>query len=724
MTRRDRAIPRVLPAAFVTAGACAAFAAFAPDAAGVAVIVRLLHRAAKPDLLDEWHRLQAIARAAAALSMAIGVVGFAMWEHIEPAIERMGVALRAPSDAWLFDVVAVLVVLGTIHGASIWSAELRTDDYQFLREAQLPLADVALRTWSGHVFPVWRLEAWWMERLWSAHPGVFRPWLLANVALLAFAQARLLAAWGISRNARLLGTIVLCGWTQWAQVTMGYWTLTISVKVLLWTTVAAIAVVGGDRPGARRKTVVLLAALAAVLQDSAGVIVVPALAAAALASGTRRALRGRALLAWCAWPLAVAGLCAVAFVLGQWLVRLETSGGIAPFGRGAVGWELGYLLGFGTLGALTAPMLSALMPRPLVDALSVLLPALLAGLFWLSWRRASRDERSALGFYIAMLVAGASMVVGGRPLTDYYFMTNWTHYVAYLYVPLAAAIAVAWDRACRTRGWRPARELQYLLLGGMLFLGAQEGSAALADRVSLHGGEWRERRDARARRTALTTLRDSLFTPLAAIVPPGGTVPQMLSSSLDAAFPTQDPHLPLSFYERAGGLPRGRLRWVVGPYANGVVSDTSDATPVTRMRSVVDPAFRAALHRPSWWRDAYFTTAPMTATPTLAAACEAVRRGAEPLAGDADRRHWLLLAVGPPDASDPPAVVRVAFRTDYRAHAVYRVAIDSTTRGCVRLELLHLPELVLSDTVALLGLESAPPRVTLVGLFPPAHRPR
>jgi hypothetical protein len=716
---------RPLPMACVLVGALALVIAAAPDTAFTAVLSSVLHRSSKAQTLSDWHRFQIVALAVAAISEALGWFGFARWQTIEPVFDRLGRALRRQDRGWVFDGVMVLLLLGVLHGASLAFGELRADDYIFLKEAHLPLSDSILRTWGGHVFPLWRVESALLDRLWGPHSAPFRWWLFANVALLAFLQARVLAAWRISRSARLVGVVILCGWTQWAQVTMGYWTLSITVKVWIATSIAVLAVVGDGRLTATRKTIIAVAGLAAILEDTTGAIVVPALVLAAFAAGLRDGLPVRVLIRRAAWPVAIATTCTAAFLLGQWLVHLAAEPMLGALGGGSFIHEALYLMGVGTVGMLLAPIVTTQLSVGLTSAFAMLLSALVSCMVWLVWRRGSRDERAPLGYSIGLFIFGLAMVVGARPYKNYFFMVGWTHYMAFLYIPAATAAAVAWQEARRVGAWRPALEVQYLMIGCAIFLGAQEVGSALGDRMLLHGGRRWEQRDALNRHAMIALLRDSLFTPLESIVPRGGRVPQMLSTSLDVRFPNLQPLLPLSFYDEAAGISRGRFRWVVGPNPNGDVSDPIDATPVTRMRSVVDPAFQSALHRASWWRDTYFASTPLEATVTDPIACEALRRGAEPFLGDAERRHWLLLYVDPSSGTELPALVDVVFRTGFRPRAVYQVRVGSQMRDCLRVELLTLPELALSDTVEVLGLQNrSSRRIESLGLFPPADRHR
>ena len=715
----------VIPAVLLLAGVLALVVAVAPDTSFTTVLAGVLRRASKAETLSDWHRLQQLALMTATVAAALGALGFAQWRRIEPMLGRIGGMVRTREGSWAFDAGVVLVVLGAMHGTSLAFGELRGDDYIFLREARLPLSETILRPWGGHVFPLWRLESALLYRLWGPHSAPFRWWLFGNVALLAFLQARVLSAWRIPRSARLAGLIVLCGWTQWAQITMGYWTISITAKVWIATSVAVLAVIGDECPGTFRKAIIALAALSAVLEDSAGAIVVPALVMSAVASGLRNGLSGRALVRRVEWPAAVALTCAVTFLLGQWLVHLGAEPILGAIGDGSFIDEALYLLGVGSVGMVLAPIVTTQLSVELTNALAVLLSVFVSCMVWLVWRHGSRDERAPLGYSMALFIFGLVMVVGARPYKNYFFMVGWTHYMAFLYIPAATAVAVAWQEARRVGAWRPALEVQYLMIGCAIFLGAQEVGSALDDRMLLQGGRRWEQRDALNRRAMISRLRDSLFMPLTSIVPAGGRVPQMLSTSLDVRFPNLQPLMPLSFYDETAGVPRGRFRWVVGPYSNGEVSDAADATPVARMKSVVDPGFQSALHRASWWRDTYFTSTPLEPTAAVPIACEALRRGAEPFLGDAERRHWLLLNVDSSSGTGLPAVVDIVFRTEFRPRAVYQVGVGSQMRGCLRVELLSLPELALSDRVEVLGLQNTSSRrIEPLGLFPPADRHR
>ena len=724
MTANDRA-RSIIPAAFLVAGALMLVVAIAPDAAFATVLTGILRRAKNSETLADWHRLQHSALLAGVLAIALGAASIALWRRIEPALERLGSALHHPDRSWAFDFVAVLIVLGAVHGTSLLHSELRGDDYLFLRWAQLPLSDTILRTWGGHVFPLWRVEGALLHNLWGPHSWVFRWWLFANVALLALLQARILAAWGLSRGARLVGVVILCGWTQWAQVTMGYWTLSITVKVWIVTSIAVLAIIGDERPGTMRKAILAVAALAAILEDSTGAIVVPALVIAAITSGVRSGFRGRELIRRSAWPAAIATVCAVTFFLGQWLVHVEAEDLLAAAGGGSVINEATYLLGFGIVGPLFAPIIVTLLPSWLLDGLSLPLAAFVVGVLWLVWRRGSLEERALWAYNVGLLCCGLLMVVVARPYATYYWMVSWTHYIAYLYIPIAAVIALGWQEVQRIRRWRPALEVQYLAIACVAFIGLQETSNFAAGKKWLPGGRTWEIDAARRRAEMITVMRDSIFLPLTRTVGAHGVIPEMLGPQLDARFPRLHPLLPLSFYEAAAGIPRGRFHWVVGPYVDGRVSEVDDATPVTRMKGVIDPGFRSAMHEPGWWRDSYFASAPIETISTLPIACDATRRGADPLVGDADHRHWLLLYVGANGTSELPTLVDVAFKTEFRARAVYQFQIVPATSGCFRVELLNLPEFALSQTVELVGLEHASSRrIELVGLFPPAVRRR
>ena len=216
----------------------------------------------------------------------------------------------------------------------------------------------------------------------------------------------------------------------------------------------------------------------------------------------------------------------------------------------------------------------------------------------------------------------------------------------------------------------------------------------------------------------ITTMRDSVFAPLARIVPDGAMIPQLLGRHLNARFVRLHPLVGASFYVEAAGFSPTRFQWVVGPYVtNAEPDDQVDTRVVSTMRTVVDPAFRAALKAPSYWRDTYFASVPIDLVETPVAACGAAERAKSPLAGDADHRHWLLFRVRAPSADS--TVVRITFQTDFREHASYDVAVKALATGCARLELLNLAELVLSDRIAVTGIHGGEARgISVAGLFP------
>jgi hypothetical protein len=137
---------RPLPMACVLVGALALVIAAAPDTAFTAVLSSVLRRSSKAQTLSDWHRLQVVALAVAAMSGALGWFGFARWRTIEPVLDRLGRALGRQDRGWVFDGVLVLLLLGVLHGTSLAFGELRADDYIFLKEAHLPLSDSILLT--------------------------------------------------------------------------------------------------------------------------------------------------------------------------------------------------------------------------------------------------------------------------------------------------------------------------------------------------------------------------------------------------------------------------------------------------------------------------------------------------------------------------------------------------------------------------------------------------
>ena len=712
----------IVPAAFLLGGLLLCAFAFLPDAACVALVSGVLKRAAKPETLADWHALQRAAGLLAIAAFAIGGAAMASWWRIESLLERLDGFLHRSSTDRAFDATAVLLVVGTIHGIALWYGQLRGDDYIFLREARAGLGTMLMQPWGGHFSPLWRLETVAMYRLWGLDSVPFRWWNLASICVLGYVQARLLTAWGIGRSARLVGIVTLGGWTQWAQITMGYWTLSICVKVLIAITIAMRAAIADDWPDTRRKAVILVSGLGAVLVDSPGALVVPALVVASIASRLAGGASLGAAVRASAWAIAIACCAALIVLSGHWLATMDNPNMlVSPSVPYVIRFVL-YLLTFGTAGALVLPVITSQLPGLAVQWSEIVVPALGIAVLWYAWRRASRSERAALGCLLGMLCSAVALLAAARAYPDYSFMVLWTHYMAYLYVPLTGLLAVFWQVWWRARVSRRRSEAQCLALACVAFLGAQEGSGAIAARMMIPGGREWERRYAEDRGKVMATVRDSILLPLTRAVPDGAVIPQLLGRHLNARFPRFHPLVGTSFYVEAAGIPSTRFRWVVGPYTTeGEPDDPVETQVVSTMRNVVDPAFRTALRRPSYWRDTYFSSFPITATPTPPVACEAARRALSPMTGDADHRHWLLFSVAEATASS--TLLQVTFRTDFRKRATYVVEIEPRAKGCVRLELLNLAELVMSDRITVSEVTGGETRgISIAGLFPSVGR--
>lgn len=716
--------PPILPQSLVLVTVLAALVGAMSDGM-FGALLGVLHRTPSVPTLAEFHAVRQVAWWVALGAAGGAVLSGALWTRIAPALDTLARRLQGVRHDSVFDFVAALIVLTMAHGASLVSGELRGDDYLFLSDVHLPLLSLLLKPWTGHVFPLWRLETVALHHWFGASPVPYRLWLFGNVLLLAWLNARMLAAWGLSRFARALGIVLFCGWTSWAQITMGYWTLSICVKVWAFVCVAVIAASGDDREERWRKPVLALAALGAILADSTGVVVVPAITAAAVAGGARRGHSMIEALRRSGWSFAIALCCAVAFFLGQHLARLDlaaVAGSLPEFHlRSAIG-EWFFLLTFGTVGSFVAPVITTQLSPAVIFAFELVVPvAITAGLV-IAWRGATRAERCALGFFCLMLASSLAMLVIGRPYKPYEFMLRWTHYLLFLYLPAVGVLAVAWQLAQRRVASLPSVELQYFVLVSGIFFAAQTASSAIAVRMFLHAGTRWELHDAGTRHRMIAFARDSILAPLSAVVPAGGTIPQMLGGALEQRFPNLQPLWGLSLYQEAADVAPDRFRWVVAPLVGDAAgSYGGSAEVVTRMRGVVDSAFASALHQPSAWRDAYFSPGPLESLTALPVACGSLRRSSSLLSGDVNRRHALLLEVGASTTTATATVVRVAFRTDYRVTAGYEIAIGPALRGCVRVELLNLPELALSDSIVVLGIESNTARhVELLGLFPPA----
>ena len=439
-----------------------------------------------------WHATQRVALMCGAAAIASGALLRAQWRRVEPAIDRLGEFLRR-TESRRFDAIVVLVTLLAVHGVALWRGELRMDDYIFLREARSGLHTVLLQPWAGHFSPLWRLETVVIYRMWGPHSAAFRWWDFAQVSVLAYASARLLAAWGVARGGRLLATVVLCGWTQWAQVTMGYWTMSICVKILILIAIGVRAVIADDWPVARRKAVIAICTLGAVLVDSPGALIVPAIVIASvawhIARDDKKSLR--AAVRESEWTIAMAGIATMIVVGGHWIATMDSAAWVGPPSVGsAVGLAL-FLSTFGTVGAAVMPAVSTQLPRAVLAWTSFVVPLAGAGAIALTWRRSSSVERAALASLLAMIGAAVALLSAARGYEDHSFMVLWTHHIR---IPLRARspeiLGVVWQVWWGARPGRPGIQAQWLVLALIAFLGARETGGAIADRLVQAGRGW------------------------------------------------------------------------------------------------------------------------------------------------------------------------------------------------------------------------------------------
>lgn len=616
---------------------------------------------------------------------------------------------------WSAEAALAVIVLLVVHGDALAWGQLRGDDYQFLREARVPLAEVLLQPWGGHVFPLWRLEAALAYRVAGYAAEPYRWWLLGHVAVLAFVFVRALAAFGIGKFGRAFAIVLVCGWAQWAQVVFGYWTLSIGIKVWIFTLVAVAAAASPSRQHVGARVTLAVAAMLAVLQDSAGVIVVPAVLAAAWSVAWRDGARGRALVTRMAGPVVVAAACALVFIGGQWLVQAAGGAGLGALGGGSRLRLVNYLFGVGVAGPLAAPVLTTLIPPAALDVVAASGSLAVAAALLVVVRRADAAMRAPLSFGIGILVGGLALLAGGRPYGDFRFMTGWTHYAIFLYVPAVTLVATAWDMWASGKGWSPRQAWTRVAVAGVAFIGVQFAVGRVASRLQLPGGPAWERQLASERAEAVRVIRDSIVLPLASAAPRGAAVLNLPSRHLDALFPRLHPFFDLSFHAEAAGAAHDQFRWITGSLPTGDDPHPTDATLATRLRDAVDPAFLTAFAAPSYWRDAYFNAPPLRASPSLPVACESARRHGPRWRGGADRLRALLVYLPVPVAA--ARTERLIARTAFRASVSYAVTLDSGAVGCLRVPLDGVPELVMSD-----AFELAPaggrPAVEFLGLFP------
>ncbi|MEA3246470.1 MAG: hypothetical protein U9Q74_09970 [Gemmatimonadota bacterium] len=621
------------------------------------------------------------------------------------------------SRAWIPEAAAIAVLL-VVHGASLASGQLRGDDFQFLREAREPIGDTLFRPWGGHVFPLWRLEAFAAHHLWGLNPVPYRWWLFAQVAAVCVLSLRVLRAWGVETPGRLLAAVLLGAWAQWSQVLSGYWTLSISVKVWAFTLVAVLGVLH-EGSGWVRRGLVAVGVLLAVLEDPAGAIVIPAVVGALLLRRPRRpAAHGDPIAGWSVAMLLIA---AAVIAFGQVLVRASGAqiADLGALGGGSRTLTMAFLLGPVAVGATLAPSLAALLPPALVPVVAWGVAAVAALAIALAWRAAG-VRRPVIVHAALMLATGGALLAATRPYADFRFMASWTHYVMYVFLPVVALAGAAMDAwwSARSAPGRSGRAI--LALGGATILLAQVGGGAVASRLRLPGAPAWEREMARGRAAAYATIADSVLRPIAAAVPRGANVLQLPSPFLEARFPREHPFFPLSFYSELGGLAAEQVGWVTPPMPVWVDVGLRDATVVADPSRVVDPAFIRALHAPGWLRDTYFAAADVAAEPTLPVACDVARRRGGGVVGGSARARHVLFAVAAPSAE--PTRLEATFATSFRQAAAYGVVLAPGASGCVALDLRGVPELALSDSVRLLGVAGARAgQVNVLGMFPPRN---
>jgi len=617
--------------------------------------------------------------------------------------------------AWLPE-VAALIALVAVHGASLTTGELRGDDFQFLREAREPIGETLLRPWGGHVFPLWRLEALAAYHLWGLDPIPYRWWLFVQVTIVSVLALRVLAAWGVGGPGRMLAAVMLGAWAQWSQVLSGYWTLSISVKVWVFTFLAVLGVLHEGAPFIRR-SLIATGTLLAALEDPAGIIAIPAVAGALV---LRRPLpvAGDARDPIAGWCVAILLVAAAVVAAGQALVSAVGShvADLAMFGGGSRGMTMTFLLGPVVVGLTLAPSLAAVIPRDVVTPISWGASAVVMVVIAFAWWRAG-SHRPAVAHAALMLAAGVALLGVTRPYDDFRFMANWTHYVLYLFLPVIALAGPAADAWCTNRHrMRGATPRTLMAAAGAVYVAAQVGGGALASRLRLMGAPAWERQMARGRTAAYTTIADSVLAVLAAAVPARGAVLQLPGAFLDLRFPREHPFFPLSFYSELGGTPPDRFRWVTPPLPASFEVSERDALASARPAQVVAPEFVRALRHAGSLRATYLAPVVFVAEPELPVACETLRRhGGAMAAGPA---HRLLFDVPVPSADSMRLDAR--FVTAFRDVATYGVLIPPGTSGCAALDLVQVPELALSDTIRLMGVTGvAAARVITLGLFPP-----
>ncbi len=449
---------------------------------------------------------------------------------------------------------AALALTALFHGRALWRGYYRWDDFAFLQMAdRTALAENLFAPHNDHLLPLWRLEVEALYGLFGLSPvGYIVVTLLSFAAMLALLE-RFLAARAVSLHGRWLALAVASSWASWAELTSGYFTLTVYLQIVA-IFFAAVAAERRARADGGGGWLALMGALAlvAIGLDVSGFWVVLAVPVVALAdgdwqSGTRaQSLRRFApSLSVCAAVFMGAALATVTAVK-LWYPGLAVTG--ADQSASLVDRVTVAGAATGSVMLATWRALDYAIPgSPLLPVLHVLLVGTTALALVLGWRQTSRGHRQlviALGLVILM---HALMVAAGRPFLPAEFPAK---HIGIAFLMFVAAVAVLWPSGSgrRATGQRVVVAVITLVLVSQLaanVFAARRGYPVTA-KVEL----WL----ASERKRSVTMLRDSIIAPLLAA---GVTsIPTVPVGPLEAA--TKDLRFyDLSVYRPFFGIPDG-----------------------------------------------------------------------------------------------------------------------------------------------------------------------
>ncbi len=430
----------------------------------------------------------------------------------------------APADSLGASAAIAAATSFAWHAPSLWRGYFRFDDFAFLHaDGGLPLGELLLLPHNEHVLPLWRLEIEALDALFGIHPLGWIVFALTMFAAVLFLSQRMLLAWGVGPAARAVAVVIIGGWTQWAEVLSGYFTL------VLWLQLMALA---GAAILMQRRVTVAQPRLRDTLIFAAIVVTAPGfgeaalwipmavLIVAAVGATTDVASRLTVRSVWWRqrWPLGAAAAsvaAGTAFFLwaltrsGTNVLRSSGAATVVPLGERA-SFAIKFLA-----DVTLAPWRvidSAPLPAPVAAALRAIVIAATIAALGAALSRSTPPLRRAAIVCVLIIGMHALLVTVGRPFAP----TEWP--AKHIGVPLiffAMLVAIAVQASLDRAGTARITPRAFVLFAA-LYLSAQLASETFSMRRGWPDGRREGWVLAERRRAAIALLRDSLVAPMVA----------------------------------------------------------------------------------------------------------------------------------------------------------------------------------------------------------------